>query len=289
MTATLRTTVTAPGVYDMPDATYHADPVAGGSLSSSGARKLLPPNCPARFRYELDHPRPANPVFDFGHAAHKQVLGVGAEVVVVDAANWQTKAAREARDKAYAAGKVPVLAGEHDRVLGMAAALRAHPTAAALLNPAAGQPEQSLFWTDDEAGIWCRSRLDWLPNPTDRRMVIADYKTCESAELGHIERAVHNYGYHQQAAFYIDGVKALGLADDPAFVFVFQEKTAPYLITIVQLDPEAERIGRAENRKAIDIYRRCKATDQWPAYSDDIELISLPPWVERRHQTEESW
>lgn len=281
--------ITQPDVYNMDDATYHADPVAGGSLSSSGARKLLPPNCPARFRWELDHPRPANPVFDFGHAAHKQVLGVGAKVVVVDADSWRTNAAKDKQAAAYAAGQVPVLAHEYADVQNMADALRAHPVASALFNPAAGSPEQSLFWTDAETDVWCRARLDWLPDATDRRMVIADYKTCASAELGHIERAVHSYGYHQQAAFYVDGVKALGLADDPAFVFVFQEKTAPYLITVVQLDPEAERIGRAENRKAIDIYRRCKATDNWPGYSEDIELISLPPWVERRHQTEESW
>jgi len=37
--------ITEPGVYALPADVYHADPVAGGSLSSSGAKKLLA--CPA--------------------------------------------------------------------------------------------------------------------------------------------------------------------------------------------------------------------------------------------------
>lgn len=292
MTTTLptaaTTTITEPGVYDMPDHIYHGDPVPGGSLSSSGARNLLPPNCPAKFRHEQLHGRPPKTAFDFGHAAHKQVLGVGPQIVVVDAPSWKTKAAQTERDEAYAAGQVPILAHEYADVEGMADALRRHPVASALFNPAAGDPEQSLFWVDEQTGVWCRARLDWLPRPVEgRRLIVPDYKTCNSAELGHIQKAVHNYGYHQQDAFYLDGIKALGLDADPAFVFAFQEKTAPYLITVVQLTDEAKRIGRERNRQAIDIYRRCTEADHWPGYSDDInaiEEISLPPWAERQHE-----
>ena len=32
------------GVYDIPEDLYHRDPVPGGSLSCSGAKKLLPPS-----------------------------------------------------------------------------------------------------------------------------------------------------------------------------------------------------------------------------------------------------
>jgi hypothetical protein len=50
MTATLdRTVITQPGVYDLPADVYHADPVPpelGGSLSSSGAKLLLPRPAP---------------------------------------------------------------------------------------------------------------------------------------------------------------------------------------------------------------------------------------------------
>jgi hypothetical protein len=290
MTATVAPVqITAPGVFDIPDAAYHADPVPGGSLSSSGARKLLPPSCPALFRYERDNPPAPRREFDFGHAAHKLVLGEGPELVVVDADDWRAKAAKEQRDAAHDDGLVPLLRHEHQQVVAMADALRRHPMAAALFLPGSGNPEQSLAWIDQPTGIWRRARLDWLPNTGTSRLIVPDYKTCKSAAPDHLQRDIHNYGYHQQAAWYLDGIHALGLADDAAFVFVCQEKTPPYLVTVAQPDSVALRIGRHLNRQAIDIYRDCVATGHWPSYSDDVALISLPGWVENRYSNEEIW
>jgi hypothetical protein len=272
-----------PGVYDIPDHAYHADPVPGGSLSSSGARKLLPPNCPARYRYELDHPPASTAEFDFGHAAHKLILGSGPELAIIDADDWRTKAAREQRDDAYANSAVPLLRYEYEQVHAMAAAIRQHPIASVLFDPDHGTPEQSVFWIDDRTGVWRRARLDWLPNPSGGRLILIDYKTTRSAAIDAIQRAVHQYGYHQQADWYIAGAKALRLAGDVAFLFVFQEKTPPYLVTVVELDIVALRIGRELNDQALDVYSRCIETGRWPGYSEAIELIPLPAWAETRH------
>lgn len=282
--------VTEPGVHpDMPEDVYHADPVPGGSLSSTGARKLLPPSCPAKFRHWLDHGQAPKDAFDLGHAAHLKVLGTGADLVVVDAADWRTKAAKETRAAAYAAGQVPLLEADHQRVANMAAAVKRHPIAGPLLAPGSGQPEVSAFWVDQATGVWRRARYDFLRHPAPgRRRIIVDYKTCQSADPDHIQRAVHSYGYAQQGAQYIDGAVALGLDETPVFVLVFQETEAPYLITVVQLDPVALRIGRDLNRQALEIYAECQRTGEWPGYSSDIELIALPAWVERQH-TKEIW
>lgn len=280
--------VTEPGVYDMPDDTYHSDPVPAGSLSSSGARKLLPPNCPAVFHHALLNPQEPNRTFDFGKAAHKLVLGSGPELRKVKAADWRTKAAREERDQAYADGAVPVLEVEHAHVLGMAAALRTHPLASALFNPEHGRAEQSLFWIDDRTGVWRRARFDWLPDEISMngRLIIPDYKTTAKADLKSIQKSVHNYGYHQQGAWYQDAALALSLAENAAFVFVFQEKTPPYLINVIQLDVTALNIGRTLNSHALDVYRRCSITGQWPGYTDaadDISFVSLPAYAEIQH------
>lgn len=288
------TVVTKPGLYaDMPEDVYHGDPVPGGSLSSSGARKLLPPSCPAIYRYEQDHGSPAKRTFDFGHAAHKAVLGIGADIVEVDAGDWRTKAAREERDAAYAEGKVPLLAAEVAQVDAMAAAIRQHPVAAALFDHArGGKPEQSMFWqqpvpvaTPDgprPTTVWRRARLDWLPSLTaSGRLIIADYKTAACAEPGKFTRAVFDHGYHQQAAWYIDAVTALGLADDIAFVFVVQEKNPPYPVTVCELDFDALRIGRLLNHRALTTFADCQRTGRWPGYSDEVELITPPPWITR--------
>jgi hypothetical protein len=272
-----------PGVYTMSADDYHDDPVKGGSLSSSGARRIL--ECPARYHWERDHRPASTDAFDFGHAAHKLVLGAGPEVEVVDAQDWRTKSAKERRDAAYLAGKVPLLGDEWGQVIEMAQAIRRHPFAAAIFDPSRGQPEQVLVWLDEETGVWRRAMVDWLPTAqSGRRMVVADYKTTVSAHPKSLARSVASFGYHQQAPWYLDGVAALGLDEAPAFVFVAQEKTPPYLVTVFQLDETAMHIGAQLNRRALEVYRDCTAADVWPGYSTDVEVIALPRWAERQHE-----
>lgn len=279
--------VVEPGVHDgMPAEQYHADPVPWGSLSSSGARKLLRPSCPALYRWEQDHGQPAKRAFEFGHAAHKLVLGNGPELVVIEG-DWRTKAAKKARDDARAAGAVPLHTAEYEQVQAMAAALRAHDDAARLFDASRGKPEQSLFWVDeDDKTTWRRARYDWYPVRTGNRLIVVDYKTTVCADPETLRRTVYTYGYHMQADWYLDGAKALRLAGDdeePAFVFVFQEKQPPYLITVAELDPDALDAGRARNRDAIARYAECTRTGRWPGHASDVVTLSLPPWAENAH------
>lgn len=268
-----------PGIYDIPAETYHADKV---SLSSSGARKLLPPSCPAKFRWEQDHGQPFKREFEIGTAAHREVLGVGPDLVVVDADDWRTKDAKAKAAEARATGAVPLKPAEYAQIKAMAAALRAHPVASVLFAPGSGEPEKSLYWLDRRSGVVRRARPDWLPYPSSGRLIIPDYKTTRDASPGALAKAVYEHGYFQQGPWYMDGAAALGLADDVAFVFVFQEKTPPYLVHVVELDATATRYGRALNRQAIDKFAECTASGIWPGYGDDVTYLSLPPWAESK-------
>lgn len=266
-----------PGIYDgLDEAVYHADP----ALSASGAKRLLPPNCPALFKHDRDNGgRPNKQAFDIGHAAHAAVLGVGLELAVIDADDWRTKAAKEARDAAYSEGKCPVLAKEKATVDAMALEIRRHPRASALLDPEHGRPEVSVFWKDEKRGIDRRARFDWLPHGDGGQLVVPDYKTTSSAEPRAFARSVFAFGYDMQAVFYMDAIRAAGLAEDVSFVFIAQETTAPYLITVHELDFASLLLGRARVDEACSVFRRCTETDTWPGYSDDIELIAPPPWL----------
>ena len=251
-----------PGVYDGIDPIdYHADLVPeqrGGSLSVSGAKLLLPPSCPAKFKEARDHGQPPSPVFDFGHVAHTLVLGEGESIAVLDYKDWRTAAAKAAADEARADGQTPILRHDYDRAEQMAAAVLAHPIAGGLF-ASHGKAEQSLFWQDDETGVWLRGRTDWIRQPDEGRTVVVDYKTAASADPARFGKAVADFGYHMQHAWYVDGVKALGISDDPGFVFVVQEKTAPFLVSVIQLDDEAVRIGRDLNLQAIDVFVECQS------------------------------
>lgn len=279
MTGTLAepTIIDRPGIYELTDAEYHSDPVPVGSLSSTGARGLLPPGCPAQFAYDRDHPEDHKNAYDIGHAVHKLKLGAGADLVEVKADNYLTNLAKEAKKAAYVDGKVPLLSHEMRMAEAMVKAIDSQPHAARQFDPD-GLPEQSLFWIDDETGTWCRARPDWL---TPHQ--ITDLKTSTSADLAHITRQVMNFGYYQQAAWYLDGALALDLIDpDAPFVFVVVSKAAPHLATPIELDEPSLEAGRARNRQALEIFRDCSQSGFWPGHSTDVELVSLPPWRIRR-------
>jgi hypothetical protein len=274
--------ITEPGVYDIPSEDYHRDPVPGGSLSSTGARKLLRPSCPAKFRWEQTHPQPPKDEFDIGTAAHKLVLGNGPRIVKVDADSWRTNAAKDKAAQIRAEGGVPLLPREYEQVHAMASALRREPLAAALLAAHTGEPEKSLFWVDEETGVWRRARPDWLPTYVGGRLIVADYKTAVSAEPEKRARSAFDYGYYQQADWYLAGMHALGLGSErDAFLFVVQEKTPPYVVSVIGLADVWLALGRARNRKALEIYRDCAQANRWPGYADEVTYVSLPPWAER--------
>jgi hypothetical protein len=278
--------VEAPAIVDgLPADVYHADVT---SISSTGLRALLNPGCPAQFKYDRDHPQPPKREFDLGNAVHAAVLGEGHDIVEIDAPDYKKGDAQAAKRAAYAAGKVPLLPKEKAQVDAMTEAIRQHPVAGPLFAPGTGVAERSIYWTDTATGVRCRVRPDWMPARGDGRLVVVDYKTCRAADPASLQKAVYEHGYHQQAALYLNGVKALDITGDqePAFVFVFQTKTAPYLVHLVELDFPALALGAARNERALRIYADCERTGIWPGFNDAITYLPLPVWGEKRDQEE---
>lgn len=266
--------ITKPGLYpDLSEADYRAH---HDWLSVSGAKKLLPPSCPAKFKASIgveEH----RPQFDVGKAFHSAVLGDGAEVVVVDAADWRGKEARVQRDAAYAEGKVPLLSTDAAVVEAMAASLLAHDVAPHLFQ--SGTPEVSAFWIDETTGVQCKARFDYLPEKQDgRRLIVPDLKSAVSASPKEFASASARYGYVLQDRHYTSGLQHLGVDPDPAFVFVVIEKELPYLPAVVQFSERDELLlVEAAREKALRLYRDCLITNTWPGYPG-ITQVSLPNW-----------
>ncbi len=276
------------GIYSgIPDEVYHAD---RASLSSSEARALLAPSCPEDFHHQQLQPPAPKPQYDFGHVAHKFVLGEGSEIAELDpaihglnqngspskaptsTAMWQ-EAAQEARQR----GQIPMHIAEVAKAKAMAAKVREHPLAAALLSD--GTPELSGYWHDPETGVRLRFRPDWLPNPGRGRLIVVDYKTSTSAHPGHFAKAAADYGYHQQVPWYLDGLAACDISNDAAFVFIVQSKTPPHVVSVIELKSDDIELGRRRNRKAINLYAQCVAADHWPDYGQGVHSVSLPSYA----------
>jgi hypothetical protein len=290
-----------PGVYDLSFVDYLADPVAGGSLSSSGARMLLA-KTPAHFRHYQDHPedKRSTAEMDFGSVAHDLAFGRGKGFVEVKADDWRTKLAKQARADAEAEGQVALLSKDVATVRRMAAALRDHPLAAALFAEGSGEPEQCIVWrsapvvgtTDGDwvtrAPVWCRAMVDFLRHPTQddtAAYLVPDYKTCESASTEDVMKAAERYGYHVQGEFYRRAVLSVPDLVRPGqpvrFALVAQEKTPPFLVNVVLPDADAMTVAARRVDEALALYARCRSTGEWPGYGTAANIGELPAWATR--------
>lgn len=278
------------GIYGkIPDTVYHGDPT---SLSSSGARTIFT-STPAAFYQERITPRAPKKVYDEGHLAHWLVLGEGSKITVLDPKiHGRTKDGkiaeepartsmwRDAVAKARENGTVPIHIDIYREAQRMAGKVFDHPLAKKLLER--GDAEMSGYWHDDETLARLRFRPDWLPDRPGQRMICVDYKSAKSANPILFRRSVEDYGYHCQAAWYLDGLREVGVADDAGFVFIVQEKTPPYLVSVVQLEPEDIERGRRQNRAAIDLYARCMESGVWPGYGEGLHTVGLSNWARTR-------
>lgn len=268
-----------PGIYpDITDTEYHA---AKDILSSSGARRLIT-STPRKFYEEMTTERPYNPAFEIGHAAHTFILTKGAGVQEIKADNYRLKETRETRDAILSDGKTPLLTKEYALVLAMQDAALNHPIVGELITRNDTVMEQSLYWTDEQTGVACRARPDLAVNDWS---LIVDYKTTVSADPREFAKSIAKYGYHQQQAWYCEAVEILtGIR--PEFVFVCQEKTPPYELSLIQLDADAVRIGGRLNEDARSIYAACMDSGVWPSYPPSVQVVGLPAWALRQADQE---
>ena len=265
-----------PGIYDIPASEYHAGPCPGPELSNSVISTLLT-RCPKHAW--MEHPK-LNPefkrdedhAFDLGTAAHNMLLEGANSIVVVDASDWRTKAAKEERDAAHSEGKTALLRRHYDNVLEMVQAARAFvddTQYAGMFD--VGEAEQTVIW--QEGNVWCKARPDLLiPG------VCLDYKTT-SAKNPHdfMRSSMMAFGYDTQDAWYRRGLKALGKPWE--FLFLVQEDTAPYLCYFVKTTESMRELADAKIKRALHLWSACLESDSWPGYGSTIYQASAPLWA----------
>lgn len=273
-----------PGFHEIPAWQYHADPCVVPSLSASIAVKLLR-GSPLKAWHS--HPR-LNPdyrethdgKFDLGTSAHGVLLENDASnIVIVKADDWRTKAAKEQRAAAYAAGKTPLLERHHAAVTRMVDVARVF----------VAQSEIAEHWSSaqsevtgiaNEGKVWLRCRFDRI---THNRRVIMDYKTTEDSSPDSFSRLLVRMGYHIQDAFYRRVARNLGVVG-PRFVFLAQEVEPPHECALHACDPALEEIADAEVELAIRSWRECIERKQWPSYGGRIHYATPTAWQIAEHE-----
>jgi hypothetical protein len=292
-----------PGLHlGIPMATYLAMP----AVSASGVRRMVDA-CPAAAWWDSW----LNPKREDSSSDETQSIGVAAHAVLLEGSmsravelidpakypakngnipeGWTNPAIRAARDEAAARGKVALLPAAHAKVEAMVIEARSfigtlretEPAIWRAFQPDGGDSEATLLW--DARGLPCRARADRISK--DRRLIV-DVKTCGStAEPDAWGRTqLVGMGYYVSAAFYRRAVEAL-FDVVPDYVFLVQEQEAPFLCSLVGVDPQGLELGASKVRRGMDMWRSCLASDRWPAYPNRVCYPEMPPWERARWES----
>ena len=218
-----------------------------------------------------------------GSACHALALegpeAYAARYAVAPRVDRRTKAGKVAwaafSDMSKMTGQEVLTAVEGDQVEAMAMAARAFKPFAELLD----QPhtaEGSLVWTDKDSGLLCKARPDLAAEG-----VLVDFKTSRDARPRPFARDAVDYGLDMQAAFYLDGWRAVHGESlrGKLFAFCVVEKTAPHGVVWYYPDDAMIDNGRARYKRALALWAYCVEAGEWPSYSNQPQMLSLPPWA----------
>ena len=231
--------------------------------------------CPAKYRYAVDNVREDTDALKLGRAIHTAVLQpelFNEEFLCLPEIDRRTTKGKEAYQQLLLEnpGKTLLKAEEFEKAMQIATSVRCNKAAIRLLKDA--RCEVTSTWTDSDTDVDCKARID--AHNQDYGMIV-DLKTTTDASPSGFPRKLWAYGYHRQAAWYLEAMQANKEAAQH-FVFIAVEKDPPYPVGVYRLDDEAIRLSRAENKALLRRFAECKRTDYWPEYTTGIETISLP-------------
>lgn len=265
------------GIYsDIPMIDYVSDPAPEPSLSKGTILTLIK-KTPLHAKW--DHPRlnPNRPSddssrADIGTAIHGAILGGEKMIEVIEADDWRSKAAREMRDAARDANKLPVLREQADGIFAIVESVRQTCRAAGMPIEEA-KTEQTVIWRDGNA--WNRARPDAIwPG------ICGDVKTTTDADpASWIKTTLINGGLYIQPGHYLRGLEVV-TGERREFRFIACEINPPYACSIIGVDPMFLELAEQQCAKARQIWARCLRDNCWPSYGGAIRYAEMPAYLE---------
>ena len=187
--------------------------------------------------------------------------------------NLRSKSCKQAYDAIIADGVTPIKAEQMAEAERIVSGIRSNPAASQLID--SGKKQVSLVWEDEDTGVLCKGRLDLVDNE-----YITDIKTTRDATKDAFSRAIYQFGYHIQAAFYLDGWARLN-KQSLGYKIIAAENSAPYCTAVYTLGEPSIESGQAQYKAALARYADILANDPdfQAGYSAIAEPIDIPVWA----------
>jgi exodeoxyribonuclease VIII len=229
-----------------------------------------------QYKYEIidGNRKKETPALRFGSIAHTAILErdkfLERFLIEPEFKGTGSKKAKEDWRATVPAGAIVLDAEEMEIIAGMIRSLTEYEPAFSLLKK--GVPEVSLYWTDEESGLPCKARPDYI---TEDGWIV-NLKTARDASYRKFRWAIRDYSYHIQAAHYSAGYRAVYGKEPLGYVMLPIEKVAPYECAVYVADQFTMEKGEMDVKKALARYKQCVAENLWPGIQEEAQNISLP-------------
>lgn len=272
------------------EAEYRADPCPI-SLSYSTAKDLV---CSSPLHAWWYHPRlggknkKPNKAMASGDDLDRMLFGGADRIAIIEADDYRTKKAQEARDAAFESGLTPVLARVHEAHLSLATLVREATLKATGYDLATCDHQVMVAWNGlnmvDESArlldVRCRTRMDAV---TDDMRWIFDLKDSSNADPDELPRAICDKGWNIQAAAELEALAALephtlGRARFADIVVEDGGDDKPSCVTVFEVQGSLLEHGRLRWERAKRRWAECLRDNDWPGYSSTIVTGECPPW-----------
>lgn len=206
-----------------------------------------------------------------GSALHAYMLGGEDKVAVFRDGVRNKKSSKWIDFQAANPGKHILIPSELASVEGMRRSLESKENREALELLDDGVQETRITWTLD--GRACAGTPD-VVKPKNGRKRLVELKTDQSSAPWHFLYKAEKMAYHGQVDWYSLGLELCTQYEpgpvDEVFVVVV-ESTAPYPVTVFELDADILADGRRLWREWFDTLLECERVQKFPAYVEGIQ------------------
>ncbi len=246
---------------------YHAD----DAISSSDVKAVATSSL-AHWKGKV---RKESHAFDLGTAVHALLLEPEKNLVVKGPDTRRGKAWIDAKEDAEKQNKLLLTEVDYDLATDMAEACLRNPMARNLLTNEQLLAEGSFFVTCPQTGLKLKTRPDGFIASAG---VVLDIKTCQDASPRGFERAVRNFRYCMQQAFYRYCLEIEGIPTSN-FIFIAIEKEKPHVTACYELSEKYEKFSRQEMMQTLFKIKTANEKGEYTTGWPDLETINLPPWL----------
>lgn len=270
----------------MPSTDYHA-------LAPHVSQTMLKEFAERRRLYEgyyvtksIERPKPTKSM-DTGTASHAMCLEPNKLIAIeipwelLSNGAVRTNEAKKWVEDQRAEGRIPLKLEEYQTVMRVRDSFRNAAKGLLELQNSKVHIEHAVTWTDEETGLLCKARPDWVVERKSKAFVL-DLKTCQDASPEAFAKSMANFSYGIQRAHYIAGVSA-ALGGKPCeFYFVACETVEPFASVIYHA--VGDGFDKAELRRArlMRELAECRLRNDFrEPWEGVVNELDLPYWAEK--------